>query len=317
MLFIKHIKQYAVQTLMMIAIFFATTQLHAQKWVDAPAYDKKNAANVLQRSNFFVPLFGATYKEKFEVLINKLPANSVRGVIIYNHGCGGQWGWETTVSQYLYREGFAVITPDFSGREGNKLGCAGASEEESRRNSGDKFREGIYQAVNPARLSARVDDIQAVVTYLKSITTLPIIIGGHSEGCRSTYSVNTADPQIIGGMCVKQGLQDNFEHTWRWNSSIPMWQSLEEFDPWVMYGNNNTSNVGFERKFTANPEKLTIIRVPGKTHDPLNQEAERQSLFRWLNDRVSIPLVRGANGFNYENMLPEIQKKLNSSNQSK
>ncbi len=283
---------------------------YAQKWIDAPAYDKKHAANVLARSNFFLPLFGATYKEKFEVLVNKLPANSLRGIIVYNHGCGGQWGWETTVAQHLYRQGFAVITPDFSGRDGNKLGCAGGNEEEGRKSAGEKIREGIYQAINPARLSARVDDVLAVVAYIKSISNLPIIIGGHSEGCRATYFLNTSDPQIVGGMCVKQGLQDNFEHTWKWNTNIPMWQSLEEFDPWVMYGNNNMSNVGFERKFTDKPGNLTVVRVPGKTHDPLNQEAERQSLFQWLAARVGKQLVAGQNSFNYEPTLPEIHKKL-------
>ncbi|HYW56697.1 MAG TPA: hypothetical protein VE934_07045 [Polaromonas sp.] len=43
----------------------------AQQWKDAPAYDKKNADNVLRRSVFFLPLFGATYREKFEILLKK------------------------------------------------------------------------------------------------------------------------------------------------------------------------------------------------------------------------------------------------------
>ena len=285
----------------------------AQQWKDAPAYDKKNAENVLRRSVFFVPLFGATYREKFEVLLKKLPAASMRGVVIYNHGCGGQWGWETTVAQFYYRQGFAVITPDFSGRDGNRLGCAGGTEEESRRSAGEKSREGIYQAINPARLAARADDVTRVVDWLKTHTKLPIIISGHSEGCRTTYSINTSDPQIVGGACVKQGLQDTYEHTWRWNTSIPMWQSLEEFDPWVMFGKNNVSNVGFERKFMADPSKLTVVRVPGRTHDPLNHQDERASLVNWLNERVGTALVPGQNGFNYETTLPEIHQRLKDS----
>lgn len=285
----------------------------AQQWKDAPAYDKKNAANVLTRSNFFVPLFGATYKEKFEILLQKMPATSLRGVVIYNHGCGGQWGWETTVAQFYYRQGFAVVTPDFSGRDGNKLGCAGGTEEESRKSAGEKAREGTYQAINPARLAARADDVMTVVDWVKRQTKLPIIISGHSEGCRATYSINTSDPQIVGGACIKQGLQDNYEHTWKWNSNVPMWQSLEDFDPWVMYGNNNTSNVGFERKFQADPSKLTIVRVPGRTHDPINSDSERSSLVTWLNQRVKATLIQGQNGFNYEAVLPEIHEKLKNS----
>lgn len=282
----------------------------AQQWKDAPAYDKRNTENVLRRSVFFVPLFGATYQEKFEVLLQKMPPASLRGVVIYNHGCGGQWGWETTVAQFYYRQGFAVVTPDFSGRDSNKLGCAGSTEEESRRSSGEKSREGIYQAINPARLAARADEVMRVVEWLKRLTRLPIIISGHSEGCRTTYSINTSDPQIVGGACVKQGLQDNYEHTWKWNTTIPMWQSLEEFDPWVMYGKNTTSTVGFERKFMADPSKLTVVRVPGRTHDPLNQEAERSSLVTWLNQRVGTGSPPGQSGFNYETTLPDIHQRL-------
>ncbi len=98
----KEINNFKINNLMYkfsrtVATFMLTiaaSQLYAQKWVDAPAYSKKNAANVLQRSNFFVPLFGVTYKEEFEVLLDKMPPNSLRGIVIYNHGCGGQWGWE-------------------------------------------------------------------------------------------------------------------------------------------------------------------------------------------------------------------------------
>jgi uncharacterized protein YjeT (DUF2065 family) len=64
--------------------------LHAQAWKDAPAYSKELSHDVLRRSAFFMPLFGATYQEKFEVLLQTLPANTLRGVVIYNHGCGGQ-----------------------------------------------------------------------------------------------------------------------------------------------------------------------------------------------------------------------------------
>ena len=284
--------------------------LQAQAWKDAPAYSKEKAQDVLRRSAFFMPLFGATYPEKFEVLLQTLPANTLRGVVIYNHGCGGQWGWETTVAQFLYRQGFAVITPEFPTRQDNQLGCAGSTEEESRRSGAQKAREGIYQAINPARLAARGDDIQEVIRWLKARTRKPILVGGHSEGCRATYAMEISDEQVVGGICVKQGLQDSYEHTWRWNTDKPMWQSLEENDPWVMWGPNTIHTVGFERKFSQRPGNLTVVRVPGRTHDPLNHPDERNSLTQWLNQRVPTPLVPGANGFNYESVLPMIHQRL-------
>jgi dienelactone hydrolase len=258
-----------------------------------------------------MPLFGAVYREKFVALLGAMPPNSLRGVIIYNHGCGGQWGWETTVSQILYRYGFAVITPDFAGRDENQLGCPGGSESEMLAAGAQRAREGVFQAINPARLAARAHEILLVADWLKQRTRLPILIGGHSEGCRATYALHVSDPQIVGGFCVKQGLQSNYEHTWRWNPKVPMWQSLEEFDPWVVFPPGATvKDVTFERKFKEFPENLTVVIVPGRTHDPLNQEAERLSLTAWLNARVSQPLRPGQAGFNFESVLPEIQRRL-------
>ena len=63
-------------------------------WKDAPAYSPALAQNVLKRSVFFMPMFGAVYPEKFETLLAHLPNTNLRGVVIYNHGCGGQWGYE-------------------------------------------------------------------------------------------------------------------------------------------------------------------------------------------------------------------------------
>ena len=94
----------------------------AMHWKDAPAYSADKSNNVLRRSVYFMPLFGSVFPEKFEALLKALPPTSLRGVIIYNHGCGGQWGWETTVAGFLYRQGFAVITPDFPSRDDNKTG---------------------------------------------------------------------------------------------------------------------------------------------------------------------------------------------------
>jgi dienelactone hydrolase len=285
------------------------------QWKEAPAYAKDLGRNVLQRSVFFLPMFGAVYKEKFEALLPQLPKDSLRGIVIHNHGCGGMWSLETDVAQFYYQQGFAVITPEFVTRAGNKVGCPGGSEDEMRQRSGERGREGIYQAVNPARLAARAHDVMTVVQWLKGMTSLPIILSGHSEGCRTVYSMHLNDPQMVGGACIKQGLQKPFEHTWRWNPQFPMWQSLEEFDPWVVFPEGTrVQDVTFEAQFKSTaPQNLTIVIVPGKTHWPLNQEAERASLRQWLNQRVAVPHVAGQNGFNYESALPAVQGKLKSS----
>ncbi|HUD32879.1 MAG TPA: hypothetical protein VMR43_07655 [Variovorax sp.] len=279
-------------------------------WKEASAYGSDKAANVLRRSVFFMPLFGAVFPEKFEALLKALPPTSLRGVIVYNHGCSGQWGWETTVAAFLYRQGFAVVTPDFPSREDNKSGCAGGTEAEMLRMAAQRSREGVYQAINPARLAARGQDITNVVAWLKTQTSLPILIGGHSEGCRATYALHLTDPQVVGGICVKQGLQTQYEHTWRWNTAVPLWQSLEENDPWVVPPGSTVRDVTFERKFKDHPENLTMVIVPGRTHDPLVQEAERASLMAWLNQHVPQQIKPGQNGFDYESVLPEIQRKL-------
>lgn len=280
-------------------------------WKDAPAYEDRLAANVLDRSLFFMPMFGAVYREKFETLLAHLPVNRLRGVVVYNHGCGGQWGWETSVPQFFYRAGFAVVAPEFVSREGNKLGCPGANEEEARRASGARQREGIYQATNPARLAARATDVMAVIAWIQQQTRLPIIVAGHSEGCRTTYSLHLRDPQVVGGICVKQGLQVSFEHTWRWNTQVPMWQSLEEFDPWVVFPEGTrVRDVTFERKFKAAPDKLTVVIVPGRTHNPLNHEDERRSLSAWLDRMVPKASDFRLDGVDYEALLPELQQRL-------
>ncbi len=112
-----------------------------------PAYDQAQVRTVLDRSVFYLPLFGAVYCDKLTALIPNHP--TVRGLVIHNHGCGGMWGWETTVAQFYYREGFAVITPEFVTREGNKLGCPGGSTEEMLRQA--RAREGVSFAWKSTR----------------------------------------------------------------------------------------------------------------------------------------------------------------------
>lgn len=279
----------------------------AQSWRDAPAYQKERAANVLDRSLFFLPLFGSVYLEKFEIMVKEIPG--IRGVVIHNHGCGGQWGWETHVSQFYYREGFAVVAPEFVTREGNKAGCPGGTPEESLRRGGERFREGIYTARNPARLAARVDEIEIVISWIKSLTSLPVILSGHSEGCRTVYAWDRDDDRIKGGICHKQSLHPNYEHLWKWNTQLPMWSSNEDEDPWAQ-GSRGQPTIGFERKFVERPENLTSFRFPGNSHDPLIRPEEIASLRTWLNKYFAGPVLRNTSGMVYEDKLPLIQERL-------
>ncbi len=279
----------------------------SQDWKPAPAYDKALAANVLDRSVFFLPLYGGVYRAKFEGLIKELPG--IRGVVIHNHGCGGQWGWETHVAQFYYREGFAVVTPEFVTREGNKLGCPGGSPEESLRRGGERFREGVYTARNPARLSARGDDIAQVVAWLKTLTALPILLSGHSEGCRTVYFWDRAEAQVKGGICHKQSLNASYEHLWKWDTNLPMWSSNEDEDPWAQ-GSKAQPAVGFERKFASRPENLTSYRYAGNSHDPLVRPGEVESLRAWLTKYVPGRPLRDTSGMVYEDKLPLIQQRL-------
>jgi len=262
---------------------------------------------VLDRSVFFLPLYGAVYRAKFEAMIKEVPG--IRGVVIHNHGCAGQWGWETHVSQFYYREGFAVVSPEFVTREGNKLGCPGGSPEEVVRLGIQRFREGIYTARNPARLSARGDDIAHVVTWLKTLTPLAILLSGHSEGCRTVYFWDRADPQIKGGICHKQSLNAAYEHLWKWDTALPMWSSNEDEDPWAQ-GSKAQPAVGFERKFVSRPENLTSYRYAGNNHDPLVRPAEAESLRAWLTRYVPGRPLRDTSGMVYEDKLPLIQERL-------
>lgn len=279
----------------------------AQQWKDVPAYDKSQTKSVLDRSVLYVPLFGSVYRAKFEVLVKKLPG--IRGVVIHNHGCGGMGGWETTIAQFYYREGFAVVTPEFVTRDGNKTGCPGGSSEEMLKRAGERASEGIYTAKNPARLSARGDDNQEVIRWLKTMTDLPIFLSGHSEGCRTTYNWNRNEPQVKGGICHKQSVNRAYEHLWKWDTRLPMWSSNEDEDPWAG-GSKQFPAVGFEDKFKDHPQNLTSFRFAGNSHDPLIRPGEAQSLRDWLSKLVSAPPLKSQNGFNYEDVLPAIQSEL-------
>jgi len=99
------------------------------------------------------------------------------------------------------------------------------------------------------------------------------------------------------------------EHLWQWDTRLPMWSSNEDEDPWAG-GSKQFPAVGFEAKFKDNPQNLTSFRYPGNSHDPLVRPGEGQSLREWLNKQVSLPPLKGLNGFNYEDALPAIQREL-------
>ena len=96
--------------------------------------------------------------------------------------------------------GLAVITPDFTARPGNKTGCPSVLGVSLPSETGgrERIREGIFTAVNSARLDARTDDVEALVAYVKTITDKPIILSGHSEGGRTVYHYDKVDSRIIG-----------------------------------------------------------------------------------------------------------------------
>ncbi len=298
---------FMVRWVLVVLLTISGSASRAQDWRPAPAYDKALAANVLERSVYFLPLYGSVYRAKFEVMLKELPG--IRGIVIHNHGCGGQWGWETHVAQFYYREGFAVITPEFVTRPGNKTGCPGGSQEESLRRGGERFREGIYTARNPARLSARGDDIAQVVGWLKALSPLPIILSGHSEGCRTVYFWDRAEPQVRAGICHKQSLNASYEHLWKWDTRLPMWSSNEDEDPWAQ-GSKAQAAVGFERKFASRPENLTSFRFAGNSHDPLVRPGEAESLRAWLATHFPGRAPRDTSGMVYEDKLPLIQERL-------
>jgi dienelactone hydrolase len=279
------------------------------QWKDAPAYAREHSRNVLQRSVYFLPMFGAVYKEKFEVLLAQMPKDSVRGIVIHNHGCGGMWVTETQVAQFYLQQGFAVVTPEFVTRQDNKVGCPGGSEDEMRQRSGERGREGIYQAINPARLAARGHEVMTVVQWLKGLSPLPIIVSGHSEGCRTVYFWDRGEPQVKGGICHKQSLNADYEHLWKWDTALPMWSSNEDEDPWAQ-GSKAQPAVGFERKFTSRPENLTSFRYAGNSHDPLVRPGEVESLRAWLTKYVPGRPLRDTSGMVYEDKLPLIQERL-------
>lgn len=249
--------------------------------VSDPAYDKTLSAKVLERSVFYLPREGAVYRAKFEELL--MNDDRIRGVIIHNHGCAGQHGWETYVAQFYYRLGFAVITPDFLTRPGNRAGCPGNTDDwMTNSQSTLQFKIGTFSARNMARLDARVDDTEALVKYVESFTKKPIILSGHSEGARTTYHWDRQDahPQVIGAILHNQSCSEPYAHIWKLSTKLPTWQVLERQDPASHDAANGLCGWRYKGEDAKN---YTGLHQDGTNHDPLQNREAQESLTRWLN----------------------------------
>ena len=271
------------------------------------AYEKKYAASVLERSAYYAPVWGGTYKAKWEEVIKSDP--NTRAIAIHLHGCGGLAGLESIVAGFMsFRLGLAVITPDFTARPGNKTGCPGkfGDHADMLAGGGQRMKQGLYTALNSDRMDARTDDVEYIVEYIKTLTNKPIIISGHSEGARTAYHYNKVDPQIVGIALHQQSCTPRYSHIFRLPTTYKTWQSLDSSDPWAMGANEGVLDCGskFPDEHKAN---FTLYRQNGSNHDPLNSTGMKISFGKWVND-----LLGGEwkmTPFDNEALLPAIQKK--------
>lgn len=249
-----------------------------------PAYDKSHSAKVLERTVFYAPAAGATYLVRWEEALRSDPR--VRGVVIHNHGCGGMWGWETHVAQFYYRLGLAVATPEFVTRPGNRTGCPGSNNDSALQGGGENYRAGIFTARNIARMDARTDDVAVVLAHIKSLTSKPIFLSGHSEGARTVYHWDRTDPQIVGAILHNQSCSSGYAHIWRLPPQVPTIQILERNDPWSPDAANGSCGFRFTGEWSRN---FTILMQEGANHNPLNNEQARSTLRLWLEERLGGP----------------------------
>ncbi len=271
--------------------------------ISAPAYDKCYTQKVLNRSVYYLPAMGAVYRERFEVQVANDPR--IRGVVIHNHGCGGLIGWETHVAQFYYRRGFAVVTPDFVTRPGNKLGCPGGDNDWIEAGK-QRFREGIYTARNSARLDARTDDVAAVLEFIKTLTKKPVFLSGHSEGARTVYHWNKIDPQVRGAILHNQSCSKSYAHLWRLPTVIPTWQVLEDQDPAAEDAATGSCGTRFPPEHAGN---FTFVGIKGNSHNPLTRKEALDSLNSWLDKQMGASWTRDTTIVS-EVFLDSIQMKL-------
>ncbi len=264
----------------------------AEVRIDHPAYDKKWAATVTERSVFYAPRWGAMFRQKWEEIVKGDP--NTRAVMIHLHGCGGLSGYEAIVANFSMNQlGVAVITPDFTARPGNKTGCPamlGVSHP-SETGGKERAREGIFTAKNSARMDARTDDVEALVAYVKALTDKPIILSGHSEGGRTVYHYDKVDPQIIGMAIHQQSCGYSYAHLWRLPTSYKTWQSLDDSDPWASLEDRVVTSCAYRFKGDTQ-NNLTLFTQPGVNHAPLNTDAMKASFTQWVNGLLGGPFVK-------------------------
>ena len=275
------------------ALFCAVTSA-AEVRIDHPAYDKKWAATVTERSVFYAPRWGGMYRQKWEEIVKGDP--NTRAVLIHMHGCGGLAGYEPIVANFAMNQlGLAVITPDFTARPGNKTGCPVMMKVgvilPSETGGRERMREGIFTAVNSARMDARTDDVEALVAYVKTLTDKPIILSGHSEGGRTVYHYDKVDPRIIGMAIHQQSCGSRYSHIWRMPTSYKTWQSLDDRDPWAAEPNGSVPDCAYRFK-GDNQVNLTLFTQPGVNHAPLNTPAMKDSFAQWVNGLLGGPFVK-------------------------
>ena len=292
-----------------IIAFSLVSTAHAG-WLTPDAYDKKHAETVLKRSVYYTPGWGAVYKERWEEIVKNDP--NTRAVAIHFHGCGGLGYFESKVAAYYINRGIAVITPDFVARPGNKTGCPGIyGDPRSMLNGGSqRYQAFTYSARNPDRLDARVDDLEAVLAYVKQVTGKPVIISGHSEGARTSYHFNRVDPQVAGIILHNQSCSPNFDHIFRLPTSYKTFQVIEDSDPWAD-GSRDCSHhfKGDDRN------NLTLLRQSGTNHDPIANREVIEKMTDWINN-----LLGGSWKFKpaieVESILPAIQKNFEIKNET-
>lgn len=279
-------------------------------WLTPDAYDKKHAESTLRRSVFYAPAWGAMYKEKWEEIVKTDP--NTRAVAIHFHGCGGLGGLETIVADFYARRGIAVITPDFTARPGNKTGCPGIyGNQRDMMLGGHQRSQGYtYSARNSDRMDARTDDLEVVLSYVKSVTNKPILISGHSEGARTSYHFNRVDSQVVGIVLHNQSCSPRYDHIFRLPTSYKTFQVIEDSDPWAD-GSRDCAH-HFKSGDEAN---LTLLRQVGYNHSPLANDEVKIKLTEWLETILGGPW-KFKPAISNEDLLKNVQKNFEVKNET-
>lgn len=289
----------------LVSVLFATLLTacsHAQVYPNPDVYHKRHTQTVISRSVFYAPAWGGLYKEKWEEVVARDP--NVRAVAVHLHGCAGLTMFEKNVADfYIHNLGIAVITPDFVARPGNFTGCPGRGNDDMLEGGKRRFQEGVYTARNPNRMSARTDEVEHLVSYIKSITNKPIFLSGHSEGARTVYHYNIVDKQIVGAILHNQACNTEHSHIFRMPTTYKTFQIIENNDPWAS-GSADCSH-HFKGRDSNN---ITVLRQQGRNHRPLQNDEAKRELKIWVDN-----ILGGSWTYkptHNEELLPQIQQKI-------